>query len=245
MTHQHSTSILSERKCNNNGKSTLLPTLPLRLWTIILMMAVGHVGGHARLFSIERDSVPLFNGFSVSFDIAGPVIRALGDYGEMEGALRLNLHDQYFPVVEVGYGSAEHDDEVTGLYYKTQAPYFRIGCDLNLLKNKHAPNRLYGGIRYAFTSYKVDMRSQVFADPVWGWDTGFEIYGEKCSQHWLELVIGLDAKIWGPLHAGWSVRYKRRISHNDPSMGNTWYVPGYGKYGDTRIGANFNVIIDI
>ncbi|MCI6461741.1 MAG: DUF6048 family protein, partial [Prevotella sp.] len=76
-------------------------------------------------------------------------------------------------------------------------------------------------------------------------DTGFEIYGEKCSQHWLELVIGLDAKIWGPLHAGWSVRYKRRISHNDPSMGNTWYVPGYGKYGDTRIGANFNVIIDI
>ena len=245
MTHQHSTSISSERKCNNNGKSTLLPTLPLRLWTIILMMAVGHVCGHARLFSIERDSVPLFNGFSVSFDIAGPVIRALGDYGEMEGALRLNLHDQYFPVVEVGYGSAEHDDEVTGLYYKTQAPYFRIGCDLNLLKNKHAPNRLYGGIRYAFTSYKVDMRSLVFADPVWGWDTGFEIYGEKCSQHWLELVIGLDAKIWGPLHAGWSVRYKRRISHNDPSMGNTWYVPGYGKYGDTRIGANFNVIIDI
>ena len=245
MTHQHSTSISSERKCNNNCKSTLLPTLPLRLWTIILMMAVGHVGGHARLFSIERDSVPLFNGFSVSFDIAGPVIRALGDYGEMEGALRLNLHDQSFPVVEVGYGSAEHDDEVTGLYYKTQAPYFRIGCDLNLLKNKHAPNRLYGGIRYAFTSYKVDMRSQAFADPVWGWDTGFEIYGEKCSQHWLELVIGLDAKIWGPLHAGWSVRYKRRISHNDPSMGNTWYVPGYGKYGDTRIGANFNVIIDI
>ena len=35
------------------------------------------------------------------------------------------------------------------------------------------------------------------------------------------------------------------LSHSDFSAGNTWYVPGYGKYGDTRIGANFNVIIDI
>ena len=66
-----------------------------------------------------------------------------------------------------------------------------------------------------------------------------------CNQHWAEVVLGLQTKIAGPVHLGWSVRYKMRLAHKDSSAGNTWYVPGYGKYGGTRIGADFNVIIDI
>lgn len=201
--------------------------------------------GQGKLFAIEKDSVPFFNGFSVSADLAGPAMLALGDYGEYEGALRVNLHDQYFPVLELGYGQAKHDDEVTGIYYKTAAPYLRIGCDLNLLKKKHTKNRLYGGIRYAFTSYKVDIARPELQDPVWQWAAPVDLRGEQCSQHWLEAVFGVDAQVWGPLHLGWNVRYKRRIAHSDSSAGSTWYIPGYGKYGDTRIGANFNVIIDI
>ena len=211
----------------------------------LLLAAAMAAHAQGKLFAIKKDSVPVLNGFAVSVNVAGPVILALSDYGEYEAAVRLNLHDQYFPTVEVGYGKAEHDDEVTGLYYKTQAPFFRIGCDLNLLKNKHSAHRLYAGLRYAFTSYKVDMARPTFEDPVWQWDTGFSISGMDCNQHWMEVVFGLDSKIWGPFHLGWSVRYKLRLAHNDGTAGNTWYVPGYGKYGDTRIGANFNVIIDI
>ena len=210
-----------------------------------MLVATGMASAQGKLFAIQKDSIPLFRGIAVSADLVGPAMLMLSDYGEYEAAVRVNLHDQYFPVAELGYGKAEHDDEVTGIYYKTGAPYFRIGCDLNLLKNKHTANRLYGGIRYAFTSYKVDIARPTFQDPVWGWDTGFSISGEGCSQHWLEFVFGLDTKIWGPLHLGWNVRYKWRLAHKDSSVGNTWYVPGYGKYGDTRIGANFNVIIDI
>ena len=67
----------------------------------------------SKLFSVAKDSIPLFNGFSVSFDLIGAAMRVMSDYGEYEGALRLNLHNQYFPVVEVGYGSANHvRDEV-------------------------------------------------------------------------------------------------------------------------------------
>lgn len=213
--------------------------------SILLLLPATAVSAQGKLFAIEKDSVPLLNGFSVSVDLAGAAMLMLGDYGEYEAALRLNLHNQYFPVFELGYGQAEHDDEVTGIYYKTRAPYFRIGCDLNLLRNRHSQNRLYAGLRYAFTSYKVDMARPTFQDPVWQWDTGFSISGDACSQHWAEVVFGLDAKVWGPLHLGWSVRYKLRLAHKDSSVGNTWYVPGYGKYGDTRIGANFNVIMDI
>lgn len=198
-----------------------------------------------KLFTIQKDSIPLFKGFAVSFNAVGAVRKALSTYGEYEGALRINLHNQYFPIIELGYGIADHDDEVTGIYYKTQAPYFRIGCDLNLLKNKHAKNRLYGGLRYAFTSYKVNISRPDVPDPVWQSASGFALEGDRCNMHWAEAVFGVDAYIWGPLHLGWDIRYKRRIIHKDLSIGTPWYVPGYGENGDTRLGANFNIIIDI
>ena len=198
-----------------------------------------------KFFSLQKDSVPLFRGFSLSFDLVGAGQMAFSDYGQYEGALRVNLHDEWFPIVEAGLGKARHDDEVTSLYYSTSAPYFKIGVDKNLLKYKHGPNRLYGGLRYAFTSYKVDVSCPDFPDPVWQWPTGYEMKDVACRYHWLEAVIGVDAKVFGPLHLGWSVRYKRRIAHSDGEIGKTWYVPGFGIYGDTRLGGTFNVIIDI
>lgn len=216
---------------------------------ISLLLTVGvsmSASAQLKVFRVQKDSIPMFRGFAVSANLSGAAVLALSDHGEYEGALRINLHDQWFPIVEIGIGKASHeDDETTGITYRTTAPFFRIGMDWNLLKNKHAANRLYGGFRYAFTSYKLDIIRQDFPDPVWQWDTGFGVDGEKCSQHWLEAVFGVDAKIVGPVHLGWDVRYKRRLHHTKTPIGQTWYVPGYGIYGDTRLTANFNVIIDI
>ena len=213
--------------------------------SLLLLMAVLDASGQMKFFSLQKDSIPLFRGFSVSYDLVGAGMMAFSDYGQYEGALRLNLHDEWFPILEAGWGKANHDDEVTRIYYSTSAPYFRIGIDKNLLKNKHGRNRLYGGLRYAFTSYKVDISRPDFPDPVWKWDTGYGVKDESCNYHWLEAVVGIDAEIYGPLHLGWSLRYKRHIAHRDGEMGNTWYVPGFGIYGDTRLGGTFNVIIDI
>lgn len=210
-----------------------------------MLIAAAPAHAQGKMFRIEKDTIPLFKGFSVSFNLAGLATRVFSTSGTIEGALRINLHDQYFPIVELGYGMADHDDEVTGLWYKTQAPFFRIGCDLNLLKKKHQKNRLFGGLRYAFTAYKVDVSHRDFPDPVWQWNTHMSETGMACNQHWIEAVFGLDAYIYGPLHLGWDVRYKRRIAHKDPHVGQSWYIPGYGEYGDTRLTANFNVIIDI
>ena len=162
---------------------------------------------------MEKDSIPLFRGFQVSFDLVGAARLMFGDRGEIGGGLRINLHDQWFPVVEFGIGKANHDnDEATYITYKTTAPYFRVGIDINLLKNKHQSNRLYGGIRYGFTSYKVDITRMDLEDPIWGTKSDIVVEGMKCSMHWFEVVFGIDAKIFGPLHLGWDVRYKRRLS---------------------------------
>lgn len=202
-------------------------------------------GRGAERQTMPKDTVPLFSGFAVSADVVGPVMKAVGDYGQYEAAFRLNLKDRYFPVFELGCGKADHTEETTQLSYKTSAPFFRIGCDFNVLKNKHDIYRLLAGARYAFTSFEYDLTSPGVKDPVWGETTPYVAHGVKCNCHWLEVAFGVDVKLVGPLHLGWSLRYKQRLSADEGELGKSWYVPGYGKTGTSSFGALFNVSVDI
>lgn len=197
------------------------------------------------MVEVENDTISLFRGLSVSFDLVGLAQMAFGDYGQYEGGLRINLKDKYFPVFELGLGKANAYDETTKLTYKTSAPYGRIGCDFNVMKNKHDIHRLYAGFRYAYTSYKFDVTSPGVKDPIW--ETQCEYGAESVSAyyHWLEFVVGVDAKIWKCFRMGWSARYKRRLFHNDGDIGNSWYVPGFGKQGNIRLGGTFNITIEL
>jgi hypothetical protein len=192
-----------------------------------------------------KDSISFFRGVQVMGDVVGLIQMAVGSYGQYEVAARVNLKDKYFPVIEVGYGKTDHEDEVTQTRYKTSAPYGRIGMDFNVMKNKHDIYRIYAGARYAYTSFKFDVYHSDLIDPVWGGQSQFQGHDIKAYYHWFEAVVGVDAKIWGPLHLGWSVRYKRRIAYDNGELGNVWYVPGFGKQGSTRLGGTFNVIIEI
>ena len=62
-----------------------------------------------------------------------------------------------------------------------------------------------------------------------------------------EFVIYTDSAcdITPDILAGWSVRYKRKLFHDEGELGNSWYVPGFGINDRDQIAANFNVIIDI
>lgn len=181
----------------------------------------------------------------MSYDLLGTGQLLLSDYGQYEAALRINLKDRYFPIIELGIGKADAEDESTRITYKTQAPYGRIGIDFNMLKNKHDIYRLYAGGRYAYTSYKFDISSPGVIDPNYGGMAPYEAHDVEGNMHWLELAFGVDAKIWGSVHLGWSVRYKRRLFHREGDVGDAWYVPGYGRNGGSRIGGTFNLIFDL
>lgn len=193
----------------------------------------------------KADTIALFRNIAVSADVVGLAQLAFSDYGQYEAAMRLNLRDKYFPVVEIGYGKANAEDVATKLSYKTSAPYGRIGLDFNIAKNKHDDYRIYGGFRYALTYYKFDILGHDLTDPVWGDKVDFEAHDVKANYHWIEGVFGVDAKIAGPLRLGWSFRYRRHLFGNNGTMGNTWYVPGYGKQGGTRMGGTFNVTFEL
>ena len=213
--------------------------------TISLLLALPTSAQRHEPFVEVNDSTPLFNGFAVSADLFGLVQSLVSDYGQYEGALRVNLRDKYFPIIELGIGRADHDDDVTRISYSSRAPYGRIGLDLNLMKDKHEDYRIYGGLRYAFSSFKFDLSHPGVTDPIWGNVAEYGAEGAKCNYHWAEAVAGVDAKIWGPIHLGWSVRYRKRLAYSCGDIGNVWYVPGYGKSGSTRLGGTFNISIDI
>ena len=214
---------------------------------LLLVFQMALLTGSAQGFlKLQRDTLPAFRGIAVSADLVGAAQMILSDYGQYEAALRVNLYNQYFPVYEVGLGKASHiNDEVTDISYSTKAPYFRLGVDVNLLKKKNTGNRVFAGLRYGYTNYKVDISHPPYEDPIWKWETAFDVSGEKCYQHWAELVFGIDAKVAGPLHMGWTARYRRRLFHDDGITGKTWYVPGFGIQDGTSLAATFNIIIDI
>ena len=192
-----------------------------------------------------KDSTAFFQGVAVSADLVGPAQLWLSDYGHYQAELRVNLKGHYFPVVEVGLGKADKEDDVTGIRYSTSAPYGKVGLDVNLLKDKHDVYRFYAGGRYAYTSFKYDLSALPVKDPVYGGKSAYVVKDESCRCHWLEVCAGVDAKVVGPLHLGWSVRYKMRVSHKEGTVGDPWYTPGYGLTSGSRIGATFHVILEL
>ena len=190
---------------------------------------------------------PVFGGVAVSGDVVGVAMKMLGsDYSQMEVAARLNFKERYFPVFELGYGESDNQGVETGNRFQTHAPYFRIGLDYNFNTRKwQTGNRYYLGVRYAFTSFRYDISAENFTDPVWDVEVPFDYNGLSANAHWGEVVFGIEAKIWGIFRLGWNVRYKIRISHKDAPQGRPWYVPGFGKYGNSCLGGTFNIIFDI
>lgn len=197
---------------------------------------------------VERmlaDTVPTFGGVQITADVAGAIQRMVSDYGQYEAAVRVNLKERFFPTVELGLGQADKTDDGTDIHYKTTAPYVRVGADYNFLRDLKGGNRIYAGLRLAATSYKYDVTSPPLTDPVWHESVPFVYKDQKGSMVWGELVGGIEAKIWGCFHLGWTARIRMRASQKKGAVGEAWYVPGFGRNGSTRLAATFNVIFDI
>lgn len=191
-----------------------------------------------------KDTLSLFRHVAVSGDLAGLAQLQFSDYGQYEVTARVSLRNKYFPIVELGYGRADSEDPSTQLHYTSKAPYGRIGVDVNMMKNKNDDYRLYVGVRYGYSKFKYSVTHPGLHDPVWKSQTPYDLANIDNRYHWMEGVVGVDAKIWGPLRLGWSVRYKQRLANTNSEAGHPWYIPGFGKYSATPLGGTFNVIIE-
>lgn len=192
----------------------------------------------------KYNGMPLFNGFAVGADLVGPMMKGLVSWRQYEVMGRLNLYKTYFPTVEIGMGKADHTNDDTSVNYQVNAPYYRVGVDVNFLKSKEARNFILGGVRYGFSTYDYSINGPNVVDPHWGTVLPYSMNDLNGSKHWLELVFGLETRIWKIIHMGWNFKYKFGLSESASPVGKPWYVPGYGENKNGTIGASFNLIID-
>ena len=193
----------------------------------------------------EQEKAPLLSGIAVSADLVGFAMKAMGaKFANMEVGARINLLDKFFPVAELGIGDCHREGAETGNTFSATAPYMRFGLDYNFNK-KHNGNRLFGIVRYGFSSYKFDVQNDAFTDPVYGITQPLALNGQKATAQWLEIGVGVETKLWSIIRMGWSIRYKSRLSLSYPDGGEPYFIPGYGKNDGNAWGGSVNIIFDV
>ncbi len=197
----------------------------------------------AKSVAKKKPFAGLIDGVSLSAYLFGVVGQVFGnDYMSFEAAAEFDMHNRFFPIVEVGYGSSDSTDDDKDIHYKVAAPYFRVGMNYNFFHKKDTPNYIYGGVRLGFSSFSYDVDGPSLNDPVWGDEVPFQYEGLKSNASWLELVVGLRAEVWKNFHMGWSLRYKRPLSIKESPNAEPWYVPGFGINKSALFGASYNLI---
>lgn len=184
-------------------------------------------------------------GLTLSVDAAGAVMTLTSPWGQVEGALRVDLKNRYFPVIEAGIGMSNHTSDETDIHFQTHSPYFRIGADYNFLFRKERDNNIFGGLRYGFSPFSFSIDSPPLYNSYYQTTVPFHYDGLKSSAHWLEFVGGVETKIWKNFSLGWSIRYKIRLAQKKTSIGQAWYIPGFGRNKNNVLGGTFNLIFKL
>lgn len=193
----------------------------------------------------KEDSTAIVNGFQVNVDLVGVGQSMLSDKKYYEASARMSIKDWLFPTIELGYGTTDYHEVESNVYYSCSAPYGRLGFDVNILKDRHDDYQVFVGARAAYTNFKFDVSAPTAVDPVFGGNANYDVKDAKCNYLWAELLIGVDARIVGPVHLGWTMRYKNKLHSSYEGIDKAWYVPGYGNDDSTGFGATFNVGINI
>lgn len=198
-----------------------------------------------KLTDEEYAALPLYQGVYVGVDVFGFMNKALGsDITSTEASVEVNLKNRFFPVMEIGYGSIETTNEETNIYYKTAAPYFRVGMNYNVFfKKPYLPGHFIVGLRYGFSSFSYDLKAPNLVDPNWGHTSiPFNYEGVKSNASWAELVLGLKTNVYKDFYMGFTVRYRTSISVKKHENSDPYYIPGYGRGKSSNFGITYNLI---
>lgn len=193
----------------------------------------------------EVEKQPFFQGIYAEVDVFGLLNKALGsDITSTEVSVEANLQNKFFPIVEVGYGTMDATNDETDIYYKTSAPFFRIGLSYNVFHKKpYLPGQLLVGLRYGFSSFSYDVTAPDLVDPNWGHTSiPFSYEGVKSNAGWIELAVGMKTKVYKGFHMGFTARYRSRISLKKHENSEPLYIPGFGKNGSSNFGLTYNLI---
>lgn len=186
---------------------------------------------------------PLLHSLTAGVNLWNPIMRAFGQhYGLGDVWAELSLHNRYFPFVALGVDNCSDTPDASNFHFRTPvSPYFKIGASYNFLYNSNPDYKFQIGMRYGFTAFKWSVDNISLDNSYWGEDNSFSIPSQSAHAGYFELVAGLKVRIAGNWSLGWNLVYHSIMHESKSDYGQTMFIPGFGKRGQTFTG-NFSVM---
>ncbi len=175
-------------------------------------------------------NAPLFGGLLLTADVSAPIMNLFGtQYGNYEVALEADIYHRFFPVVEVGMGTANYHPNDNNYTYKCSlSPYMRIGGNYNFFFNNGSESFFALGLRYGLTGFSYKWENITINDSYWGNEVIAETPEQSAFAHWGEIAVVLRVQIYKDFYMGWSGRFRYMFGCGTSPYGDPYFVPGYG-----------------
>lgn len=168
------------------------------------------------------------------------------DYKGLEIVGDYRLTKRYFLAGELGNENKTVDDD--RLNFTTKGTYFKAGFDYNLYENwMDMENLVYIGMRYGVSTftqtlntYSIYNRNDYFNETT-TIDSGKKFSG--LSAQWLEVVVGMNAKVFNNFYVGFSLRANKLVANKKPENFDNLYIPGFNRTYDGDFGVGFNYTV--
>lgn len=221
-------------RTDDTGRKFLVDTLSGNEWIDSIALAQPKVIGNI---------YPLLNDVSFGIDLWPAIARAWGEKQGIGGIwARLSLHNRYFPVVEAGISSASSTpDGMNFSYRQPLAPYFKVGIDYNFLYNSNPNYQIYALLRYGISHFSYEVNDISVTNSYWDITQHPALPRQTTTNGYIEVGAGVVVKLFGPISAGWNVKFHKIIHHSAETYGVPLAVPGYGK-SSIDLGVQLSII---
>ena len=180
----------------------------------------------------QEERIPLLQGVMIEVDAFSAVMSAVNrETYSFEAAMRINLRERFFPVVEVGFAGA-NKISIHDYGFRTDGFFARIGLDYNMLQPNTPTTNIrryfFIGGRYGISPFSYDITNVVINNDFWGNSDVRNFHGETTTKHWFEAVAGLRVEVLNNIYMGWSVRLRMQLNRNRIGEISPWFIPGIG-----------------
>ncbi len=140
-----------------------------------------------------------------------------------EGMVEIDFH-KYFLVFEYGH---ERNARRESFEYNSKGDFFRIGIDQNTIPYNKSGDVLSIGLRYAQSSYTDNI---TFEHSTLSGTVITQMENANLTARWMELDLGLRAKVLKNLTMGYQIRGKLFKSISGEGQLETFDIPGFGRH---------------
>ncbi len=166
-------------------------------------------------------------------------------YSGFEVVADYRLTKNWYLAGEIGNDRMQRNEYSYG--FTTKGNFIKLGANFNLYQNwLNAEDEIYIGFRYGFSNFSqtLDWYQIYTTNPYFPSE---KIYPntkqDGLSAHWVELVAGIQTRVFNNFFMGFSLRLNGLLTQKQPEDFENLYIPGFNKKHSGAIGVGFNYTI--